>query len=244
MLLEHVCNGQVGHDVAAGQHHIVLADLLQIGVYPRQGIHASLVIAVPSVGVSKGGQDAQSAVLAGEIPVLARSHVIQQGLVAGVDDEAHVGHAGVDQIGEHEVNDAVAPPIGHGAGIAVLGELPQGWVGAVGENNAMQLVAHCAPPPFTSLMTMAPGGTTAEPSTWMFEATTVIGGLPPVPGPPTWAWAPITARSATMVYSTTAPDLTTAPGMRMEPCTLAPSSTVTEWNNTESSTCRTPRFRR
>ncbi len=49
--------------------------------------------------------------------------MIQQGLIVGVDDEAHIGDAGVDHVGEHEVDHAVAAAVGDGAGVAVLGQL-------------------------------------------------------------------------------------------------------------------------
>ena len=75
--------------------------------------------------------------------------MIQQGLVVGVDDQAHIGDTGVDHVGEHEVNHPVPAAIGDGAGVAVLGQLPQIRVGKVGEDDAVQLVHHFTPPPFT-----------------------------------------------------------------------------------------------
>ena len=56
MLLEDLTQGQVDRHVAAGQYHIVLTDLFQIGVYAAQGVHAAPVVPLPAlVGVAEGG---------------------------------------------------------------------------------------------------------------------------------------------------------------------------------------------
>ena len=72
---------------------------------------------------AEGGQDAQAAVLAAQVPVLAGTYMIQQGLIALVDDQAHVADARVDIAGEHEVDQAVPTAEGQRAGIAGAGQL-------------------------------------------------------------------------------------------------------------------------
>ena len=159
MLLKDIVQIQVHRHIAAGEDHIVLTDTLQVGIDTGQGVHTPLVFALPPlVGIAEGGQYPQTAVLPGEVPVLAGAHVVQQRLIIGVDDESHIGDAGIYHIGEHEIHDAVAPAIGDGAGVPVLGELPELRIGAVGKDDPVQLVGHFTAPPFTFRVIMALGG--------------------------------------------------------------------------------------
>ena len=198
MLLENLGHGEVDGHVAPAQNHIVLADVLQVGVDAGQGLHAAPVLAAALAHIAEGGQDAQAAVLPGQLPVLARAHMVQQGLVALVDDQAHVGDAGVDIVGEHEVHQTIPPAEGQGAGVPGAGQLAQIAVGAIGEENAVQIVHACSPP-FTSERIMALGETTARspmvtlpPTTAMPHLGSSLGGVP------TLAFASTTAFSAMM----------------------------------------------
>ena len=87
---------------------------------------------------AEGGQEPQAAVDAAQIPVLAGAQVVQQALVVAVENDAHVEHAGVDQVAEHEVDDPVAPAEGHRGRGAVLRQLPQSGVFVIGENQSVQ----------------------------------------------------------------------------------------------------------
>ena len=197
MLLEHLGHRQVDRHITPGQDHIVLADILQIVGHTGQGVHVAPVLASP-LRIAEGGQDPQAAVLAGQIPVLAGAHMVQQGLIALVDDHAHVGDAGVDIVGQHKVDQAVTAAERQRAGVAGAGQLTQIGVRAAREHDPMQIIHTCSPP-FTFFRTMALGLTTAFSPTWTPPATTAIpqsgsseGGAPTV------ASASMTAPSATM----------------------------------------------
>ena len=87
MLLEHFGHGQVDHHVAPAHDDILLTDVLEIGVDARQRLHVAAVFpAAAPLCHAEGGQDAQAAVLAAQVPVLAGTHMVQQGLIALVDD--------------------------------------------------------------------------------------------------------------------------------------------------------------
>ena len=86
-------------------------------------------------------------------------------------DDAHVGDAGVDVVGQHEVDQAVAAAEGQRAGVAGAGQLAKAGVGAIGKQNAVQVV-HTRSPPFTSSRSMALGGTLAPAPTRTPPATT------------------------------------------------------------------------
>ena len=197
VLLEHLGHRQVHRHVAPGQNHILLADVFQIVGHAGQGVHVAPVLAAP-LRIAEGGQDAQAAVAAGQLPILTGAHVVQQGLIALMYNDAHVGNAGVDIVGEHEVHQAVPPAEGQGAGVPGTGQLPQVGVGPVRKNDAVQVVHACSPP-FTSSRIMALGFTTAlspmatpPPTTAMPQSGSSLGGAPMV------ASSPMTAFSATM----------------------------------------------
>ena len=64
----------------------------------------------------------RAAVLAAQVPVLAGAYVVQKRLVALVDDQAYVGDARVDVVGQHEVDQTVASAKGQRAGVAGTGQ--------------------------------------------------------------------------------------------------------------------------
>ena len=55
-------NGQVGCQIAGGEDHIVLPDVLKVGVDSGKSVHPALItVAVMLAREAEGGQDAQSA---------------------------------------------------------------------------------------------------------------------------------------------------------------------------------------
>ena len=197
MVAEDVGHGQVDHQISSRQNDIVLADLLEVGGDAGQGLQHAPIFPV-LFGVAEGGQDPQAAVLAAQVPILTGTHVVQQGLIALVNDNAHVGDTGVDVVGEHEINQAVTAAEGQGAGVARTGQLPQIGIRAASEDNSVQIVHACSPP-FTSSRIIALGLITALGPTVTPPATTAMpqsgsseGGAPTV------ASSSMTAPSATM----------------------------------------------
>lgn len=197
MLLEDLGHRQVDRHVAPGQNHIVLTNVLQVVRHTGQGVHVALILAAP-LSIAEGRQNAQAAVLAAQVPILTGTHVVQQGLIALVNDDAHVGDTGVDVVGEHEINEAVTAAEGQGAGVTGTSQLPQIGIRAASEDNSVQIVHACSPP-FTSSRIMALGLITALGPTVTPPATTAMpqsgsseGGAPTV------ASSSMTAPSATM----------------------------------------------
>ena len=118
---------------------MILADILQIGAYPVQGLHLSPESAViPVLYCGKGGQQPQTAVDAAQIPVLPAAQMVQQALVVAVEDDPHVKHAGVYQIAQHKVDHPVPAAEGHRGGRAVLRQLPQGGILIICKNQSVQ----------------------------------------------------------------------------------------------------------
>ena len=195
MLLKDLVHRQVDGHITPGQQDIVLTDVLQIVIHASQGLHAAPVLALALLGVAEGGQDAQAAVLAAQVPVLAGTQMVQQGLIALMDHHAHVGDAGVDAVGQHEVNQAVAAAEGQRAGVAGTGQLAQVGVGAVREQDAVEIVHACSPP-FTSSRIMALGETAALSPMVTPPATTAM----PQPSLPSGA-EPTVAPASTVAFS-------------------------------------------
>ena len=139
MLPEHLGHRQIQGDIAPGEDHIVLTNVLQVIADTAQCVHIPLVLPPGLLGISEGGQDPQAAMLAAEIPVLAGPQMIQQRLIALVNDNAYVRDPGVDIIGQHKVDQAVAPAEGERAGIARAGQLPQVGVGPVSKQNSVEI---------------------------------------------------------------------------------------------------------
>ena len=198
VLLQYLGHGQVNSDIAPAHDNIVLADILKISGYAGQSLHVAPILAASLALISEGGQDAQAAVFAGQVPVLPGSQVIQQRLIALMDHQPHVGDTRVDIAGQHEIDQAVPPAKGQGAGVAGPGQLSQIGVRAIGEENAVEII-HARSPPFTASRTMAPGDTTACSPTVTPLATTAMPHLGSSLGAePTTAPASMTAASATM----------------------------------------------
>ena len=172
VLLEHVGHGQVQGQIAPAHDDIVLADVVQVVRHPGQGVHGAAVVPAPA-GIAEGGQDAQAAVLAAQVPVLAGAQVVQEGLIVLVDDDAHVGDAGIDIVGEHKVDEAVAPAEGERTGVAGTGELTQVGISAIGKEKSVEVVHACSPP-FTSSRIMARGATVAPAPMVTPPATTAM----------------------------------------------------------------------
>ena len=59
---QHVVQGQVHHQVAVGQHHIVLPDVLEIVHHAAQGLHLAPEAAgvAPPLGIGEGRQQGQA----------------------------------------------------------------------------------------------------------------------------------------------------------------------------------------
>ena len=189
---------QVEGRVAPAHDDIVLTDVLQIPGHTGQGLHVAAVLAVALLTVAEGGQNPQTAVLAAQIPVLAGAQVVQKGLVALMDDDAHVGDAGVDIVGQHEVDQTIPAAEGQRTGVARASQLAQISVGAVGKENTVEII-HARSPPFTSSRIMALGEITAFSPTVTPLATTAMphSGLSSG-AEPTTASDSTTAFSATM----------------------------------------------
>ena len=92
MLLKDLADRQVDGCVAPGQKNVVLTDILQIVIDSGQSFHAAPVLTVALLCVTERGQNAQAAVLAAQVPVLAGTQVVQKGLVALVYHYAYVAN--------------------------------------------------------------------------------------------------------------------------------------------------------
>ena len=200
MLLEDLGNGQVHGDVAPAHDDVILTDVLQVAGDAGQSLHVALILALVLSVIAEGRQDAQTAVLAAQLPILTGTQVVQQGLILLMDDDTDIGDTGVDIAGQHEVDQAIAAAEGQRTGVAGTSQLSQFLIRAVGEENAVQIIHACSPP-LTSSRIMAAGLTTAFSPTVTPPATTATPQpSSPVGAAPTVAPASMTAFSATMAY--------------------------------------------
>ena len=142
MIPQHVVQGQVHHQVAVGQHHIVLPDVLEIVHHAAQGLHLAPEPAcvAPPLGIGEGRQQSQAAVVAAEVPAFAGAQVVQHALALAVHDDAHVPDAGIDHVGEHKVHHPIVAAEGDGAVDALLDELPQSGFLFIGKYDAVHSV--------------------------------------------------------------------------------------------------------
>ena len=201
MAAEHVLQGRVDDRVAVGQHHVVLADALQVVHHAAQGIHAAAELAVAAVLliIGEGRQQRQTAEVAAQVPAFAAAQVVQQRLALAVHDDAHVRDAGVHHAGEDEVDDAVVTAEGDGAVDAIFDELPQTVFLVVGEDDPVHSVHGRTSLPFSPSIIFgsmtAPSATEVRgPSTAMPQSSK--GTLPGAP--PTTAFLPTRQPSPTM----------------------------------------------
>ena len=131
--------GEVGHQVAVHQGHIVLADGIQIGADALQGFHLTAEgQGSPILLIVEGRQDLEAAMLTGKIPILTGAQVVQQGLVLAVKDHTHVSGAGVHQVGQGKVHSAVTAAYGDGCAGADLPQFLQVVASLIGENDTVK----------------------------------------------------------------------------------------------------------
>ena len=134
-----------------------------------------------------------------------------------VEHHAHVGDAGVHQVGQGEVHRPVPPAEGDGRRGADLSQLPQVVALFIGKDDAMQSVHRDTSSPL--LFSMMPGRTCLSSSRTQPGASTVspqgagavFSGVPPTRQP-----LPMRQPSPRMAYSTTAPGSTVTPGNSTE----------------------------
>ena len=120
----------------------LLPDAAQIVHHARKRFHAPAEAPVPAaaLAVGKRRQQRQAAVVAAEIPALARAEVIHHALALAVHDDAHVAHPGVDHAREREIHHAVVPRERDRPVDAVLDQLAQLRLLFIGENNPVHAV--------------------------------------------------------------------------------------------------------
>ena len=153
MGLEHGLQVDVAGHIAVRHDYIILFDVLYIAVNAIKRFHLTAEVARL---VREGGQHSQTTALTGQIPVLAAAQMIQQRLALLLHDHADVYNAGVDHVGEHEIDHAVAAAKGDRGDGAVAGQLTQMGIITIGEQNAVQLSGHSSSPPFGDSVHMAP----------------------------------------------------------------------------------------
>ena len=139
-----------GH-VAVGQQDVLLLDVGHVAAQVGQSLNAALGVAGAGL-LGEGGQQPEAAAFAGQVPILAGLHMVQQGLIVLLKHQAHIGDAGVGGVGEHEVDETIASAVGHGGHGANGGQLVQIGliIGPIGENNRMKVGQHYLSPPFFS----------------------------------------------------------------------------------------------
>ena len=140
MVTQHIVQRDVDDQITVGQHHVLLTDILhQIVQHAGQSLHlaAELANAAAVLSIGKGRQQRQTAVLAAQVPALAVAQMVQHALALALHDDAHILHAGVDHIGEHEVHHAVLTADGNGAMDSVLDQLTQARLFLIREDNSV-----------------------------------------------------------------------------------------------------------
>ena len=164
MLLQDLLEGEVRHEVAFRQNHVVLPNFLEIGPNTRESLHlAPEGHLAPGPLIGEGGQDLETAPLAGEVPALAAAQVVEEALVPAVEHHAHVLDPGVHQVGEDEVHAAVAPAEGQRRRRPLLRQFIELVALFIGENDAVQFphFARSSPRLFSMIpaFTFRPGAT-------------------------------------------------------------------------------------
>ena len=122
-------------EAAAHEGDVVLLDVLNVPADVLEGVDYALILA----GAGEGRQELEAAALAGHIPLLAGAHVVEQGGVVALHDDADVAHARVLQVAQRKVNEPVPAREGQGRARADHDQLAQVAAGAVGQNKSVQV---------------------------------------------------------------------------------------------------------
>ena len=145
VLADHRLEGGVHDVIAVGQNGVLLLGAAQIVEVRAQRLHHAGVLAAVFPG-QEGRQDEQAVVAGVQIPLLAGAEMIHQRVIVLLGDDAHVAHAGIDQIGQREVDDAIAARHGDGRHGALTGQLAQRQVVLGGVDNAHYIIHDNQPP--------------------------------------------------------------------------------------------------
>ena len=195
------------HDhVGAREHHVVggVADEERLVVDDVAQQEAEALV---RAAVDGAGEDEQAAVLAVEHPVAAGAHVVEKRPVVLRNDHADGADAGVDHVGQREVNETVTAGERQASHRTTLRE-PARHVRLVVRGDKSDSLAFHGHSPLPM--------TTSSPAR---AVSLVVSTLPNL------TFSSTTARSPRMARTTWAPSLTTAPGSRTESSTMARSPT-------------------
>jgi len=90
---------EVGDELAVGYDDVFVRDAPYIvgDIYKRLDL-ASVFAPAPRTRVAERGEKPQPAALAGEVPVLARAEMVEQGLVMLAHDDADISNTGIDHV--------------------------------------------------------------------------------------------------------------------------------------------------
>ena len=135
----------VAHHIGVGQQDVGRGgDGLQVVQRVAQVIHFAPVVGAGVLG-GEGGQDLKPAVFAVQVILLGIVQMLHQGLIVLGGQHAHVGNAGVDHVGQHEIHHAVASAEGDRGHIAVVSKGAELVGVQLGENNTSHV--HSGHPP-------------------------------------------------------------------------------------------------
>ena len=139
--LQHLLERQIDDEVAVGEDDVLLPNLPQVRTHARERVdlaaeHRAAVFSL----VGKGLQELEPAISARHVPCLAVADVVNETLIVAVQHDADIRNARVVHIGEHEVDRAVAPAKGYGAGHTLLRQLAKAGCFRIGKDNTVQSV--------------------------------------------------------------------------------------------------------
>ena len=110
MELRHLVEVDVEGDVGVADDDVVLRGFEHEAAQHIQRLYLPLVHLVSGVE-HEGRIDGNAAVLAVEVPVAPLTDVVHQAVVVVLGDDADLGDVGMDEVGEHEVDETVSARI-------------------------------------------------------------------------------------------------------------------------------------
>ena len=139
MLVDHIPQVDIGDDIAVAEQHVFGVVVADVAQSPLERLQAA-PIDPSGLAAGKGRQQHQPAPFAGQVPWPSGTHMVHQGLVVHLGDDANIRDVRVDHAGEHKIDQAVAAAIGDATRGPVGGQAPQDLIVHIGEDDPHYLV--------------------------------------------------------------------------------------------------------
>ena len=155
VIADGICVVHRSDAVAVGHDDQVSLGVADIGINVCQSLQPAPIVNSLLSAVRR--QDGQTAVLSGQIPLLAVSQMVHQRLEIALGNDTNILDARVNQVGKHEINQTISAAKRDRRHGAVFCQLSQCRIVHIRKHNSQCFIHHrCPPPEYPSQSSLLP----------------------------------------------------------------------------------------